>query len=307
MAITFLDRVQFTVSGAPGTGAITPGSVVPGFQTIAAAGGISGQTYSYSVTDAGNAWEYGHGAWNGTTLTRTTVLASSSGGSAISMTTAAIVTITQFAEDFAASATVDATNATNITSGTLPAARMSAANIETALGFTPSATPGAVLLATLTASNSATLSDTTHLTATYAEYNIIFENLIPAATSQVCKLQVQVSGSYQTSGYLSQNVSVSNATVTATTVTTYIGCGVGVGLVGNTAPGVSGQMHVSNPSGTSAPKTFFGVFSSYFNSNYVTIEMSGGFYNTTGAVTGFQVLFDGGNITSGVIKIYGYN
>lgn len=94
-----LDNCVFGVSGTPGTGAITPGSAVTGSQSLASAGVASGQFVPYAIADAAGAFEYGRAYWNGTTLTRTTILGSSNSGSAITATSAAIVTVTLLQED----------------------------------------------------------------------------------------------------------------------------------------------------------------------------------------------------------------
>lgn len=89
--------VRMSVSGTPGTGTITLGSAVSGYQSLASAYGANA-TVDVSITD-GTAWEvardctYTH---SGTTLTRGTFEASST-GSAISLTSAAIVTVTAVA------------------------------------------------------------------------------------------------------------------------------------------------------------------------------------------------------------------
>lgn len=93
------NRVQQTVSGAPGTGTVSLSTASAGFQTAAQAGIVSGQTVSYLITDTGNAWEYGWGSISGTTLARSTILGSSNSGAAITATSAAIVSIVLFAED----------------------------------------------------------------------------------------------------------------------------------------------------------------------------------------------------------------
>jgi hypothetical protein len=54
-----------------------------------------------------------------------------------------------------------------------------------------------VLLNTMTAANSATLSDTTSLTCAFTSYEIVFENLIPATASATAELQVHSGGSFQ--------------------------------------------------------------------------------------------------------------
>lgn len=90
--------VSMSVAGTPGTGTITLGSAVSGFQSFAAAYGANA-TVDVSITD-GTAWEvarqctYTH---SGTTLTRGTLEASST-GSALSLTSAAIVNVTPTAD-----------------------------------------------------------------------------------------------------------------------------------------------------------------------------------------------------------------
>ncbi len=90
--------VRMSVSGTPGTGTITLGSAVSGFQSLASAYGVNA-TVDVSITD-GTAWEvarqcaYTH---SGTTLTRGTLEASST-GSALSLTSAAVVTVTATAD-----------------------------------------------------------------------------------------------------------------------------------------------------------------------------------------------------------------
>lgn len=90
--------VRMSVSGTPGTGTITLGSAVSGYQSLATAYGANA-TVDVSITD-GTAWEvardctYTH---SGTTLTRGT-LEESSTGSALSLTSAAVVTVTATAD-----------------------------------------------------------------------------------------------------------------------------------------------------------------------------------------------------------------
>jgi len=86
--------VKMTVSGTPGTGTITLGSAVSGFQSFASAYGANA-TVDVSIVD-GTAWEVARDCTytnSGTTLTRGTFEASST-GSALSLTSAAVVTVT---------------------------------------------------------------------------------------------------------------------------------------------------------------------------------------------------------------------
>lgn len=81
MAHILADRVRET-STTTGAGALTLGGAVPGFRTFASAMS-AGDTCDY-VVSMGGSWEVGFGTLSSSTvLTRTTVLASSNGGSAV--------------------------------------------------------------------------------------------------------------------------------------------------------------------------------------------------------------------------------
>jgi hypothetical protein len=84
-----------------GTGTLTLGPSVDGFQSFAASGVTNGDTVRYVIED-GDAWEIGVGTFNAAaqTLTRSPSQ-SSSGGSAISLGGSAVVYVTATAEDFA--------------------------------------------------------------------------------------------------------------------------------------------------------------------------------------------------------------
>jgi len=90
--------VKMTVSGTPGTGTITLGSASTGYQSFASAYGADA-TVDVSIVD-GTAWEVARDCTytnSGTTLTRGTLEASST-GSALSLTSAAVVTVTATAD-----------------------------------------------------------------------------------------------------------------------------------------------------------------------------------------------------------------
>lgn len=93
MTTTHANRVQMTVSGTPGTGTITLNAASSGYRTFGAAYG-GNATVDILITE-GTAWEvakdctYTH---SGTTVTRGT-LESSSTGSAVTFTSAAIVSV----------------------------------------------------------------------------------------------------------------------------------------------------------------------------------------------------------------------
>jgi hypothetical protein len=83
MALVLKDRVKETSTTA-GTGTLTLAGAVSGFQSFSAVG--NGNTTYYAIVDAATgAWEVGIGTYtsSGTTLSRTTVLSSSNGGSLV--------------------------------------------------------------------------------------------------------------------------------------------------------------------------------------------------------------------------------
>jgi hypothetical protein len=82
-----------------GTGTLTLGSAVGGYQSFAAAGVADGNTVRYVIED-GNDWEVGTGVYtaSGTTLSRT-VSESTAAGSAINLTGNAVVYVSAIAGD----------------------------------------------------------------------------------------------------------------------------------------------------------------------------------------------------------------
>lgn len=181
-----------------------------------------------------------------------------------------------------------ALNASNITSGTLSASyggsRM-------------------VLINTLNPSNVATIGDTTSLTSTYSYYEIQFFNVIPATTNSNLELQVYT-GSYQATSYVGSLTYSGNAVVANESAST---CILLTGGVSSTTAygGATGWIRVPVPSNTAYYKIWNGQSGCYSGSYLFTNSFSGMWNSATTAVSGFQLLFSSGNITSGTIKVYG--
>ena len=97
--VKLVNRAKMTTS-TTGTGTITLGSAVDGFQTFTAAGVVNGDTVRYCIEDGTSNFELGSGVFtaSGTTLTRV-VSESSNGGNAINLSGDAIVFITAIAAD----------------------------------------------------------------------------------------------------------------------------------------------------------------------------------------------------------------
>lgn len=109
------------VASAPGTGSISLGAAVPGYQTFAAAGVLNGASFSYNITDfngvaapgfpygSETGWEVGATTFSsaGPTIVRGPLF-SSNGNIAINASANAQVWITALASDFSLADTVAA-------------------------------------------------------------------------------------------------------------------------------------------------------------------------------------------------------
>lgn len=166
---------------------------------------------------------------------------------------------------------------------------------------------GRKLLATLTASNSATLSDTTSFTSSFKEYDIVFENVIPVTNLVSGEIQIHSGGAFQTTGYITAySVFTSTGVTAGGGSTTFIPISQ-VSAFANTGSGVSGTFRLYGPVSTaSVVKQWSGNFSHTGNGLHI-VGVSGGYWNSTAAIDGIQILMSSGNIASGTVKIYGMN
>jgi hypothetical protein len=161
-----------------------------------------------------------------------------------------------------------------------------------------------VLLNTLTASGSANLQDTTSLTSSFGNYELIFQNLVPVTAATQFQCLEQNGGTFQTTGYLSQILISATAVANSLPTTAWFSTENTVG--NNSFAGVSGRITIHGPVSTSGNSKYAEGQFAFENATAQEINMVAGFYNgSTGPATGFQCKFSSGNIASGVIKIYG--
>ena len=154
------------------------------------------------------------------------------------------------------------------------------------------------LLNTITISNQATTSDTTSFTSAYLLYLVSFENIVPATNAVNFGCLVQSAGSFQNTSYV-------NITGGSTVLVDFTGAG---GNLSNTANiGYSAITWIRNPASTTIVKHWTAREMSYFtNTSTMVTGNSGAIWNGgTGAITGFQCAMSSGNISTGVVRVYG--
>ena len=169
------------------------------------------------------------------------------------------------------------------------------------ISYRPAGAP--VLLNTLTASNVASLSDTTSFTSAYRYYEIVLENVVPATNNVFLQFRPQVSGTFQST------VSAANLESNSVSAVAFLGASGEISRnIANTAGGgVSGKILIENPASASVTKIVnseMGCLSGGFaGKNSASLIYSG----STAAMTGFQLIMSAGNISTGTVRIYGSN
>lgn len=178
----------------------------------------------------------------------------------------------------------------------------SAGQILRSTGSVASWVNGWTLINTITGTGAAALQDTTSLTSTYANYMIYVRNLLPATNAVTVQMQLQIGGSYQTSGYLGFN------TINGFNTTYTTGIGINAAIRTGNVNQSSFVFYINNPSTAGVYKPVYGFGAPYDtgNASYVSSISSGAFTTNTNAVTGFQILASSGNIT-GTVQVYGSN
>ena len=191
-------------------------------------------------------------------------------------------------------------------------------NSLSAITAFPSAVSGGAmtLLETQTASSSATLSFTSDIDDTYDEYVFRFYDIHPS--TDVKSLSFQADTGTNTSYNQTITTTVLFAQHAEDDSTTTLSYSTGRDQAQGTSfqtitidagnandESVAGYIHLYAPSNTTFVKQFIAVSNSPTNGTHAANMYTSGYFNTTTALTRVQFKMDGGDIDSGVIKLYG--
>lgn len=163
-----------------------------------------------------------------------------------------------------------------------------------------------VLLNTLTASNSATLTDTTSITSAYDTYLFIWETLIPdtGASALRCGFSTD-GGSNWGTAEASQTLRHNSTTVTGANQTNTTGFFLSAGqtIPTNAGLGFTGNMFFTNPNSTDQKKIWW---QGGWQASGSIVALTGyGNSTETGTVNAVKFYFASQNISVGEIRIYG--
>jgi hypothetical protein len=169
--------------------------------------------------------------------------------------------------------------------------------------------PALVLLEQHTASASATLDFTTAISATYDDYRVEFVNIVPASSGAKLQMLVSTDGAtYQASNYsntgsrtngtgVGVEAGTAAASLSVTSATT--------GIATTAGTSVNGYLDLYAPGGANFKYILGNTnFVASADGTRILFSFTGAWEQTT-AVTALRFLFSAGNITSGVIRIYG--
>ena len=173
-----------------------------------------------------------------------------------------------------------------------------------------------VLLATETASSSATLSFTSGIDSTYDEYVFKFINLHIQTDNRNLMMNMSIDGgdNYNVTKTTTQFATYHNEGDTATALEYRAGLDLAQstadqnlsnGVGNDNDQSVSGEMHLYNPSSTTFVKHFTSTFQAVEQQDMSFNSFIAGYANTTSAVDAIVFKINSGNIDTGVIKMYG--
>ena len=172
-----------------------------------------------------------------------------------------------------------------------------------------------VLLSTVTASSSATISFTSGIDSTYKEYIFKFINIHPATDNSTFEVNFRDGGSdydatKTTTFFWAYHDEADSETSLGYLASRDLAQGTGFtdlsGSVGNGGDeSCSGELTLFNPSSTTFVKHFLSRSSLYEGGSYAMDVHTGGYCNVTAAIDAVQFKMSSGNVDAGTIKLYG--
>lgn len=165
---------------------------------------------------------------------------------------------------------------------------------------------GMTLLATVTASNNATVDIEGYFTSDYDEYLLVADGIYATANASL-RMLLKVDGSYQTSGYIyAYTYQDSNSTTeNFATATTEIPLSASWNLTSGFDGAVEARFF--RPASASTAKVFQVRAFQPLNSNVSKYEGFGKYGTSTqAAITGVRFLFSSGNVSTGTFRLYGF-
>lgn len=189
-------------------------------------------------------------------------------------------------------------------------------SLNTSTGVLGVAVPAAkTCIASATASSSASLAFTSGIDATYREYAFALDAVLPVTNAAILQMQVSTDGgsNWKATSYIGYHVGTTTGGVqTISTSTTYIpissNSGGGVNPSNSAGYGVSCEIKLHNPSGSSTRKTINVMPNSYLGSGgnaTIIVPAAGGYWDGNDAINAVRFIESTGNIASGTITMYG--
>ena len=175
---------------------------------------------------------------------------------------------------------------------------------------------GMTLISEQTASGSANLSFTSGIDDTYNSYVFKFINCHPSINDTHFQFNGSTdSGSnYNVTKTTTYFNAYHNEADSATSLTYDTGAdlaqstafqGIAFGVGNDADQSVSGTLQLFNPSSTTFVKHFISDCNFSMHADYTWNGFVAGYFNTTSAIDAIRFQMNGGNIDSGVIKLYG--
>jgi acyl CoA:acetate/3-ketoacid CoA transferase beta subunit len=162
------------------------------------------------------------------------------------------------------------------------------------------------LIAATTASGGTDITDTTSLTSTFDDYEIVLEEIVPGTNAQQLKLTLQSGGTFQSANYVEAANDANGASGGGSLFSAsqaFIALSSSNGLV-NSGQGFTGRLFIHKPSQTATPRNVIGQTAGPSAANTAEVNNILGYWSGgNGAITGVRVAFTG--TITGIMKIYG--